>query len=95
MPDRWRTLLKRLPEGGASASALAGPAATSKRDVNRFSVYLNELFMNGLARREKVPGSEREDAERGWTYVYHPVRRPHAQEDDADEDSLDARAEVA
>jgi hypothetical protein len=95
MPDRWRILLHSLPESGASASALAGPAGTKKREVNRYSVYLNELFMNGLARREKIPGSERDDAERGWTYVYHPVRPPRLLEGRVDTGTLDVRAEVA
>lgn len=74
MPDRWRNLLESLPSDGATASTLAGGGSASKKDVNRYSVYLQELYSNGLARREKIPGSERDGGERGWTYVYYPVQ---------------------
>lgn len=73
LPDRLRSLLEVLPPGGASASMLAGKCVSSKRDVNRYSVYLQELYNYGLACREKVPGSERDGGERGWTYVYSPA----------------------
>lgn len=73
VPDRWKLLLGRLPSGGASASSLAGETAASRREVNKYSVYLQELYSNGLAWREKVPASDREGSERGWTYRYYPV----------------------
>lgn len=74
MPDRWRNLLAAMPPEGVSASELAGKSSANKKDVNKFSVYLQELFNNGLAHRAKVPGSERTEVERGWTYVYSPAR---------------------
>ncbi len=80
LPDRWREVLSRLDRlqahgSGASASDLAelDEQGDSKRAVNRFSVYLQELFNAGLVRRWKVGGSERPEAERGWTYLYRPA----------------------
>lgn len=93
-PDRWQSLLKSLPESGASASVFAGKVDASKRDVNKFSVYLQELYNNGLARREKVPGSERGSSERGWTYVYYPVFT-HAVISETDRDMGTATARQA
>ncbi len=72
-PDRHKNLLELLAQHKrASASVLAATTQeVSKSSVNRFSNYLQELFSAGLVNREKVSGSEREDAaERGWTYVY-------------------------
>lgn len=74
LPDRWRNLLAVMPAGGVSASELAGKSSASKKDINKFSVYLQELYNNGLAHREKVSGSDRSEVERGWTYVYSPAR---------------------
>ncbi len=80
MPERWREVLSRLERlqahgSGASASDLAeiDEQGDSKRAVNRFSVYLQELFNAGLLRRRKIGGSERPEAERGWTYLYRPA----------------------
>ncbi len=82
VPDRFKKILTLLEEkGGASASDLAeaGGGESSKRNVNRFSVYLQELYDAGLVIREKVLGSNRTDGEhgergeRGWTYTYRPA----------------------
>ena len=78
VPDRLRKILDLLEEkAGASASDLAEADAgeSSKRNVNRFSVYLQELYDTGLVVREKVSGSNREGehGERGWTYIYRPA----------------------
>ncbi len=80
VPDRFRRILALLEEkGGASASDLAETdgGESSKRNVNRFSVYLQELYDTGLVVREKVSGSNRdgEHGERGWTYIYRPAHR--------------------
>lgn len=75
-PTRFTDILGMLAkEGTASASDLAEKDVgdLSKKSVNRYSVYLQELFNAGLVTREKVGGSERQDGdhgERGWTYVY-------------------------
>ena len=82
VPDRFKRILALLEEkGGASASELAEAEGgeSSKRNVNRFSVYLQELYDAGLVIREKVLGSNRTDGEhgergeRGWTYTYRPA----------------------
>jgi predicted transcriptional regulator len=78
VPDRFKRILALLEEkGGASASDLAEAEGgeSSKRNVNRFSVYLQELYDTGLVVREKVSGSNRdgERGERGWTYMYRPA----------------------
>jgi hypothetical protein len=78
VPDRLRRILDLLAEkAGASASDLAEAEGgeSSKRNVNRFSVYLQELYDTGLVVREKVSGSNREGerGERGWTYIYRPA----------------------
>lgn len=82
VPDRFKRILALLEEkGGASASELAEAdgGESSKRIVNRFSVYLQELYDAGLVIREKVLGSNRTDGEhgergeRGWTYTYRPA----------------------
>lgn len=73
-PERWKRVLHELHERGqASASDLAEDNA--KASVNRFSVYLQELFNARLVIREKVGGSDRPGAERGWTYTYRPAYR--------------------
>jgi hypothetical protein len=79
LPERLRDVLAKLEaasqDDGASASDLAGLSKQEKdkRTINRFSVYLQELFNAGLVQRRKVGGSERQAAERGWTYQYRPA----------------------
>jgi len=73
IPERWRRVLAGLNQRGqATASDLAEDS--SKTSVNRFSVYLQELFNARLVIRDKVSGSERPGgSERGWTYAYRPA----------------------
>lgn len=79
LPDRLREVLQSLEEmpyqDGVSASDLAEYSNTevNKRNINRFSVYLQELHNLGLVYRRKVGGLARTDAERGWTYLYRPA----------------------
>jgi hypothetical protein len=73
VPNKFQELLSFLEEKGpASASQIAAiqEGATSKKAVGNLSVYLQKLFSSGLVGREKVTALEREDAERGWTYIY-------------------------
>ena len=77
-PIRFQTILEDLwRRGGASASDLAETSGeSSKKVVNKFSVYLQELYTAGLVVREKIVGSDRIDGERGergWTYLYRPA----------------------
>ncbi len=62
-------------QGPSSASDLAEYHAeeTTKKNINRYSVYLQELYNTGLVLREKVIGSVRTENERGWTYKYRPA----------------------
>lgn len=78
LPDRLQDILNILKEKGeASASDLAEQRGgeSSKKNINRFSVYLQELYNTGLVIREKIAGSNRADVERerGWTYMYRPA----------------------
>lgn len=76
IPDRLLDILEVLKDKGrVSASEIAAlhGEANSKKYINKFSVYLQELFNTGLINREKVAGSERDEAGRGWTYVYRPA----------------------
>ncbi|ACK70312.1 hypothetical protein PCC7424_1880 [Gloeothece citriformis PCC 7424] len=57
----------------ASSLAALNEESPSKKVINRFSVYLQELFNLGLLTREKVDGLDRNEAGRGWTYVYSPA----------------------
>lgn len=73
VPNKFQELLSFLEEkGSASASQIAAiqEGETSKKAVGNVSVYLQKLFSSGLVGREKVTALEREDAERGWTYIY-------------------------
>lgn len=73
VPNKLQELLELLEEkGSASASRIAVllEGETSKKAVGNISVYLQKLFSAGLVGREKVTALEREDAERGWTYIY-------------------------
>ncbi len=73
VPNKFKELLGFLEEKGpASASQIAAlqEGETSKKAVGNLSVYLQKLFGAGLVGREKVTALEREDAERGWTYLY-------------------------
>jgi anti-anti-sigma regulatory factor len=76
LPDRLQDILRVLDEcGPSSASDLVeyhGEEIT-KKTINRYSVYLQELFTTGLVVREKVIGSVRPENERGWTYKYRPA----------------------
>ena len=76
LPDRLQEILNILNKRGlSSASDLAeyhGEEAT-KKNINRYSVYLQELYNTGLVLREKVIGSVRSESERGWTYKYRPA----------------------
>jgi len=69
-----RNLLKALEEqGAASAKQMATVSLEgnpSKKQVGNFSVYLSHLFKAGLVVREKIGSTDREDAERGWTFLY-------------------------
>jgi hypothetical protein len=80
LPDRLYQTLTQLEEAitahgdsgeGASASDLADDV--SKKAVNKFSVYLQELYSMQLALRRKVGATAREGTERGWTYLYCPT----------------------
>lgn len=73
VPNKFQELLKLLEEKGptsASSIAVLLEGETSKKAVGNISVYLQKLFSAGLVGREKVTALEREDAERGWTYIY-------------------------
>jgi len=72
-PERWKRVLHELQKRGqASASDLAED--NTKASINKFSVYLQELFNARLVTREKVGGSDRPGGgERGWTYTYRPA----------------------
>lgn len=73
IPNKFQELLDFLEQNGpASASkiALVQEGETSKKAVGNISVYLQKLFSAGLLGREKVTALDREDAERGWTYLY-------------------------
>ncbi len=76
LPDRLQDILHILNERGpSSASDLAEyhGEETTKKTINRYSVYLQELYNTGLVLREKVRGSVRTESERGWTYKYRPA----------------------
>ena len=76
LPDRLQDILNVLSERGpSSASDLAEyhGEETTKKNINRYSVYLQELHNTGLVLREKVIGSVRTENERGWTYKYRPA----------------------
>jgi hypothetical protein len=84
LPDRLYQTLKQLEEAitapggtgeGTSASDLADALEhdVSKKAVNRFSVYLQEVYSMQLVLRRKVGATEREGTERGWTYLYCPT----------------------
>lgn len=76
LPDRLYDILKSIQrQGSSSASDLADLKAeeSSKKLINRYSVYLQELYNTGLLIREKIVGSVRTDSERGWTYMYRPA----------------------
>jgi len=76
LPDRLQDILNVLrSKGASSASDLVeyNKEETSKKNINRYSVYLQELYNTGLVLREKIIGSIRTDSERGWTYVYRPA----------------------
>lgn len=69
---KLKRVLEILEEqGAASASQIASSeGAASKKHIGNVSVYLNNLFNAGLVGREKINALERDNAERGWTYVY-------------------------
>lgn len=76
IPDRLVEILDILKDKGrVSASEIAAlhGEQNSKKYINKFSVYLQELFNTGLINREKIAGSARDEAGRGWTYVYRPA----------------------
>ena len=76
IPDRLVEILDILKDKGrVSASEIAALHGEEnyKKYINKFSVYLQELFNTGLINREKIAGSARDEAGRGWTYVYRPA----------------------
>ena len=73
VPNKVQELLNLLEEkGAASASQIAAQeeGENSKKSIGNLSVYLQKLFNAGLVGREKVTALDRDDAERGWTYIY-------------------------
>lgn len=68
-PNRFVDLLEKLKQGASSASELT-KQPTNKREINKMSVYLQEMVNLGLVGRIKVNAKDRENHKRGWTYIY-------------------------
>jgi hypothetical protein len=74
VPDRFKGLLVRLEEIDHPCSAVQivriNNIKESKKSVNRYSVYLQDMLSLGLLGRTKVKAGQTQDRARGWTYLY-------------------------
>ena len=75
LPGRFEDLMDKLEKAShpcsASNLALQSTGESSKRTVNKLSVYLQEMVNLGLVGRTKVNAGATQNRERGWTYLYH------------------------
>lgn len=75
LPGRFENLVAKLEEAGcpcsASSIALHTTGETSKKTINKLSVYLQEMVTLGLVGRIKENAGATQNRERGWTYLYH------------------------